>query len=207
MKKLNRKKANPSLPSRQIAEELFECVWPFCEIGAWRLFFWISRLLFPITLDFRYDFIKLLITFFLLYFIFLEKGLQYVTQKANNLNSRQQITVLRFCNKFPYTRNLLLWLFANFISGINNRRVNFVNTNTIIMTWQRNFVKYNSIPGKQQLILDLWVFHELALIDMWWTSGSQIQRLTMFWSNTTRTLQVKTECNCFTKPKQNFLSG
>ena len=62
------------------------------------LFFWISRLLFPITLHFRYDFIKLLITFFLLYFIFLEKSLQHVTQKADDLNSRQQITVLRFCN-------------------------------------------------------------------------------------------------------------
>ena len=22
--------------SRQIADELFECVWPFCGIGAWR---------------------------------------------------------------------------------------------------------------------------------------------------------------------------
>ena len=22
---------------RQIADELFECVWPFCEIGAWRV--------------------------------------------------------------------------------------------------------------------------------------------------------------------------
>ena len=28
--------------SRQIADELLECVWPFCGVGAWRVNNWLS---------------------------------------------------------------------------------------------------------------------------------------------------------------------
>ena len=50
-----------------------------------------------------------------------------------------------------------------------------------------------SVSGKQQIILDLWVFYYTALLNTCLKSCSEIERLTIDWSNSTKSLFIVDE--------------